>query len=194
MYDVVYDEMVDAGVAKKRETPVFMDKEGNVVSDFDSKRYGRKSDVEITHPNYILFANETGCNTCQKKDGHTGGSKFVCETGTVPSRISNTADHRYTLLPYTKGICMPMVRQYSVLLFFKVATKTMSSSPIGGSQVWTVVSTLLRKRTVRSIFLMKTIMGLPSFFQMDPLAYSMARPFLVHRMQAKVGESQRQFS
>jgi hypothetical protein len=44
-----------------------MDRSGNIV-DKDSK-FGEAIDLEITHPNYILFGGKTGCNILQKKDG-----------------------------------------------------------------------------------------------------------------------------
>jgi hypothetical protein len=36
---------------------------------------GEAIDIKIMHPNYILFGDETGCNTSQKKDGHEVGTK-----------------------------------------------------------------------------------------------------------------------
>ena len=67
MYDVIYDNMVEAGVARTLETPAFMDNEGNIVDEHDNNRLGLACTIEITHPDYILFADETGCNTSQKK-------------------------------------------------------------------------------------------------------------------------------
>ncbi len=63
----------------------------------------------------ILFADESGFNTSQKKDGHVGGRKFVIERGTAPQIISPTTDHKFTLLPFTsasgKAVCCANIFQ-----------------------------------------------------------------------------------
>lgn len=101
MYDVIYDNMVEAGVARTLEHPVFMDADGNVVDEDDPKRLGLACDIEIIHPDMILFADETGCNTSQKKDGHFGGRKLVTQRGTVPKTISSSTDKHFTVLGFT---------------------------------------------------------------------------------------------
>jgi hypothetical protein len=101
MYDVIYDEMVGAGVARVLETPKFLDRSGNIVDKED--KFGEAVDIEILHPDYILFGDETGCNTSQKKDGHEGGKKFVVGRGQVPRTSCSTTDHRFTLLPITSA-------------------------------------------------------------------------------------------
>ncbi len=50
MYDIIYDEMIDAKIAKKMEVQIFMDLDGEVVD--ESNCFGKKVDVEITHPEY----------------------------------------------------------------------------------------------------------------------------------------------
>jgi hypothetical protein len=57
MYDVIYDEMVGAGFASVRDAPVFLDRSGNIVEEED--KFGEAVDVEIVHPDYILFGDET---------------------------------------------------------------------------------------------------------------------------------------
>ena len=71
MYDIIYDELVDDGLAFVLDCPVYTDVEGNEVT--EDERFGKKQEIKITHPHYVVFANETGCNTSQKKDGHVGG-------------------------------------------------------------------------------------------------------------------------
>jgi hypothetical protein len=61
MYDVIYDNYVVANVARIRETPVYLDQSGNIVGEKD--KFGEAVDLEIMHPDYILFGDETGCNT-----------------------------------------------------------------------------------------------------------------------------------
>ena len=101
MFDVIYDELVDAKVAVVREEPVFTDREGNIVE--ESKAFGLLQDIEVTHPEYILFGDETGCNTSQKKDGHIAGTKYVCTPKTTPQLRCSTSDHRFTMLLITAG-------------------------------------------------------------------------------------------
>ncbi len=58
MYDVIYDEMVDAGVSVALSSPIYTDMEGNQVLD-ESLRVGLKQEIMITKPSYILFADES---------------------------------------------------------------------------------------------------------------------------------------
>ena len=57
----------------------------------------------ITKPSYILFADESGFSTSQKKDGHVGGEKLVVERGSVAQVMASTTDHKFTLLPFTSA-------------------------------------------------------------------------------------------
>ena len=40
MYDIVYDNRVDAGVAEKKEKPIFSNREGNKGSGESKETYG----------------------------------------------------------------------------------------------------------------------------------------------------------
>ncbi len=48
MYDVIYNEMVDAKVAEKLNLPVFMNQKGEAVE--ESKRFGMKVNTKLSHP------------------------------------------------------------------------------------------------------------------------------------------------
>ena len=115
MYDVIYDELVKACVAINLDYPVFTDRDGKEVE--EDERFGLKQDIKITHPHYIMFADETGCNTSQKKDGHVGGTKLIVEKGTVPQVMfmSSDTDHKFTLLPFTsasgEAVCCVVIFQ-----------------------------------------------------------------------------------
>jgi len=39
----------------------------------ESDAYGLKVEIEITHPEWIIFGNEVGTGISQKDDGHVGG-------------------------------------------------------------------------------------------------------------------------
>ena len=110
-YRCIYDEMVDARIASVREIPVFTDREGNEVE--ESEAFGFKQDIKIDHPDYLLFGDESGCSTNQKKDGHIAGTKFIVPTGTVPQILCSTNDHKFTILPFTsasgKAVCCVVI-------------------------------------------------------------------------------------
>ena len=113
MYEVIYDEMVDAGVAIELQTPIFTDIDGNPVD--EAERFGMKQKIKITKPGWILFADESGFSTAQKKDGHVGGQRYIVEIGTVPQTIASTTDHKFTLLPFTsasgEAVCCVVIFQ-----------------------------------------------------------------------------------
>ena len=73
MYDEVYDAMVEAGVAKKLEVPIWVDQDGNACEEIQA--FGRKATHELTRPDMVVFVDEVGCNTSQVGDGHVGGQK-----------------------------------------------------------------------------------------------------------------------
>ena len=102
MYTVIYDEMVDACVAVTLQNLIFTDINGNPKDD-ETKRFRLKQNIKITKSEWILFANESGFNTSQKKDGHVGGQKFVVERGTTPQIMASTTDHKFTLLLFTSA-------------------------------------------------------------------------------------------
>jgi hypothetical protein len=102
MYEVIYNEMVDANVAVTLQNPIFTDINGKPKDD-KTKRFGLKQNIKITKPEWILFANESGFNTSQKKDGHVGGQKFVIERGTTPQIMASMTDHKFTLLLFTSA-------------------------------------------------------------------------------------------
>ena len=73
MYDVVYDEFVDAGIAEQLEEPIWTDEEGNEVDESDA--YGFIQDIKITKEHMLVFADEIGFNTNQTTDKVRGGEK-----------------------------------------------------------------------------------------------------------------------
>ena len=75
MYEDVEDLMIEAGVAKKRDIPVWKNKKGEVVSAEDS--YGYKVGVELTHPHCCLVLDEVGGDTNMIKDSAAHGTKYV---------------------------------------------------------------------------------------------------------------------
>ena len=81
MYNVVEDKIVDACVASWRETSMYTDRHRNEFEESDPERFGRDQNVKIDYPNYLVFADETRCNTNMKKDGHVAGRTYLCQPG-----------------------------------------------------------------------------------------------------------------
>jgi len=65
MYDVIYDAMIESRVASRRPIPVYTDRQGKEVG--VGERFGLEQDIKIDHKHYLLFADESGCSTNQKK-------------------------------------------------------------------------------------------------------------------------------
>jgi hypothetical protein len=129
MYDVIYDQLVDARVARLREIPVFMNRAGEIVD--ESEKYGEPVDIDVLHPDYILFGDETGCNTSQQKDGHEGGRKYLCGKDQVPKTSCVTSDHRFTLLPITTASGEPVV----CVVIFQGSSKDVPGSWASGIDI-----------------------------------------------------------
>jgi hypothetical protein len=89
MYEVIYDEMVDANVAIVT-LPCFTDAEGTIVDKADC--YGRVQTIKITKHGWILKADESGFLTLKKKMGHVSDQSLVVENG--KSSIKNGVYNR----------------------------------------------------------------------------------------------------
>ncbi len=89
MNNIIYNEMIDSKIAKKLEDAIFMDHDGKVVN--ESNCFGKMIDIEMTHPDYCIFGDETGCNTSMKKDGHIVGTKYITKKGTRAQRMASTS-------------------------------------------------------------------------------------------------------
>ena len=66
-------------------------------------------EYRVTHPEYILFADEVGNNTCQKDDGHMGGQKYLVKRGCQARQGSSTSDVHWTTMGFTSGSGKPMM-------------------------------------------------------------------------------------
>lgn len=79
------------------------DANGNDITPNDYAHFGEMCDIDITKLEYILFANETGCNTNQKNNEKEGGWKFIIQQGSDAKNNIATNDLCYTLFPMTAG-------------------------------------------------------------------------------------------
>ena len=85
MYEMIEEKLVEANVAVRLESPVWKTKEGEIVSDDEKERaFGCKCKIQITHPEMVILADEVGCNTSQRGDGHIGA--FMCAKGKTPKK------------------------------------------------------------------------------------------------------------
>jgi len=90
MYKCIYDEMLLPDVAAKIGVPVYMDRDGSVVS--TEKGFGRKCTHKLVHSDIVF--DETGGNTCMKHDGHVAGMRYVHRQGAT----AKMSDNYFTLL------------------------------------------------------------------------------------------------
>jgi hypothetical protein len=76
MYDTVYDDMVNCGIAIKLEEQVLVDINGGIV--FDKKEVdGLPTNYLMTNWSLLVFVDETGSNTNQKSDPYRGNKKQI---------------------------------------------------------------------------------------------------------------------
>ena len=119
MYDLVYEAMEIAKVAKKLPEPEWQNEKGEKVSNRE-EAVGEKVEYELTHPDYILYVDEVGNNTCQKEDGSKGGQKMLVERGSEARTACSTSDAHWTTLGFTAVNGEPVL---CVIIF---ASKTLS--------------------------------------------------------------------
>eukprot|EP00957_Ditylum_brightwellii_P110263 8409858-Ditylum_brightwellii.AAC.1 len=106
MYDNIYQVLEEKGLAVKLDTPVLKNKAGETVTD-ESKAYGLPVEYELIKPEYFLFADETGCNTNQKKEGRVGGKHYIGPVGAALEIIAAVNDICFTVLPITNALGQP---------------------------------------------------------------------------------------
>jgi hypothetical protein len=76
IYDVIYENLAEKGLAEKWEEQKMLDKEGNIVMD-EEHMYGCPTKYNLTHPEKLIFVDEVGDNTSQANDGNKTGTKYV---------------------------------------------------------------------------------------------------------------------
>jgi hypothetical protein len=84
MYDDIYYTMAKAEVSTELDDWVHQDREGNIVSEDEPKRFDRATTHIITHPKQAPFVDEVEANTSQKQGANIGGRKLGVACGTRP--------------------------------------------------------------------------------------------------------------
>jgi len=99
MYDNIAIEMVDSGIAIELDTPLWKDAYGHNCEKQFAYRF--KVTYDIVDPDYFLMADEVGGNLNQKGDGHVGGTRLICERGTVLKKVTSNTEKHFTILGFT---------------------------------------------------------------------------------------------
>jgi len=110
MYNNVYARMIEAGVAVKLESKVWFNKDCDIVESKEDGGIGLMSDVQLVHPEYVVFVDETGVNTNQKADGAVGDQKFVVGKHQEDVGLCGaTTDIHFTVLVFTAATGQPIM-------------------------------------------------------------------------------------
>ena len=107
MYNLVYEAMAQAGVARKLPVKEWQNIRGEKVSIKDA--VGEKVEYEITHPDHILYVDEVGNNTNQRDDGSKGGQKFLGARGSQARKACSISDAHWTTLGFTSSDGKPVM-------------------------------------------------------------------------------------
>ncbi len=89
MYENVYEMMIEAGIAEKVEEEI-------------QYETGLPSKFQVTRPKFLLFVDETGCNTNQLNDGQVGGELFMQpkNDNEAGAPTGSTTDLHFTVLGF----------------------------------------------------------------------------------------------
>jgi hypothetical protein len=103
------------------------DKQGEITIN-KNELYARPSKYKIKHPEYLLFVDETGCNTNMKDDGFAGGQMFVLpvDLGFHGGCNGSITDLHFTVLCFTSAVGIPVL--CAVIL---KSTKGIQDVPLG---------------------------------------------------------------
>ena len=98
MYENVYATMVEAGIAEELEEEIQHER-------------GLPTKYALTKPEFLLFVDETGCNTNQLNDGKVGGELFIMpkNIGDGAAPAGATTDLHFTVLPFISGTGEPVL-------------------------------------------------------------------------------------
>ena len=99
MYDHTISEMIECGVAIKLDTPVWMDRQGNICE--EGAAFGCKVFHQLVRPDMCVCGDEVGGNLSMKGDGHIAGTKLLTGVGNVPKLQTSTRNRRFTMIGLT---------------------------------------------------------------------------------------------
>jgi hypothetical protein len=108
MYDLVYEQMAQAGVLENLEEPVWMNLAGETVSS-EAESFGEKVSKTMKHPDYVLFVDKVGNNTNMKDDGRVGGERLLKARGQTAEITAATSEAHFTVLGFTAATGEPVM-------------------------------------------------------------------------------------
>ena len=78
MYDLIYDQMINAYIAVEllEEEQYWVDKDVEELES-DENAGGLKVKIRINHPEWLLFGDKVGTGISQKDEGYVGGQRCV---------------------------------------------------------------------------------------------------------------------
>jgi hypothetical protein len=82
MYDEIFEQMANRGIAFKVNRKLLLSKDGEIV-EHQHKAFGLPTEYMMQCPDKLLFVDEVGSNT-STKDGNVGGGKFLCGAAGCP--------------------------------------------------------------------------------------------------------------
>ena len=83
IYHHINRELTKTGVARRVQEEEYLDVHGNVVSENDDAKLGKKTKYRMVYPRYLFFVDEVGSNTNAEKD-KTSKEKRVCHRDDRP--------------------------------------------------------------------------------------------------------------
>jgi hypothetical protein len=119
MYSLIYEELVNSGIAIKLPEYCYFNKDNQIVAIDDVEAYGISSNVQVTDPSYFIFVDETGSSTNMKMD-KKGTKKVIAEKGYTGSKQAITTDLRYTTMGFTAATGEPIM---CCIIFSSESTK-----------------------------------------------------------------------
>jgi hypothetical protein len=127
MYENIYETMVEAGIAEKVEEEI-------------QYETGLPSKFRLARPKFLLFVDETGCNTNQSNDGQVGGELLVLPTNDnkAGAPTGSMTDLHFTVLGFISGTGEPVI--CTIIL---KSEENVSEIPISWKQVLTSWSMML---------------------------------------------------
>jgi hypothetical protein len=117
MYNMMYVQMIDAGLAKDLSIKenCWMNHCGDRVKT-EEEAFRSKIKVEITHLEWILSGDEVGTYINQKEDGKIAGNNYCDGKSTRANIKSNTNSGRFTVIGSTSttsgdhALCIVILR------------------------------------------------------------------------------------
>jgi hypothetical protein len=108
MYNNVYGNLTEKGIAKELDEEVMLDKESNITEN-EEEQFGRTMKLLLTRPHMLMYVDEVGYSTSQSNDGNCSGTKYVTRKGVRPQQQNIFTDSHFTTLGRTTATGEPIM-------------------------------------------------------------------------------------